>query len=213
MFGLTWLTPIVSSDTYRDNYGTAIICAISIVDIIFNILLFGLFLKRIYLVIQNKDEILAHQLLQIDKKRSIIDENDLESIEQLGSMNEMFLHRSTTEENEVINIVSKILCLTIISEIFQHIWYLMLILTIVAVERSDYSFKQWIFLRLVRSVTIVSNSFALYLSFVFNQRKYNCCCMVCHNGIKNCCIQQINKYRNQSATNLELLNQVGYNKI
>ena len=192
---LTWL--VSDHQIYSENdivlYGTIVIAAVAVVDIIFNIFLLVLFVKRFFLVMQNMDELLMHELSNIKEESSKIDENDLESIEKLGNMNQMFLQRSKTEQNEVIDIMVKILCLTITSEIFQHVFYFVLIFTNIFVDNDDYDFRQWIFLRTVRSVAIVTNSFALYFTFIYTQEQYNWCCMLCHRGIKKFFIKRIKK--------------------
>ena len=162
------------------------------IDILMNFVLLYLFLKRLYRMILHLDE--SFQTLMDDMEQIRMDSmddtishpnNSSHSVESNQIMQNV--KRNTMEQTEIVDMMAKISLLTIISEIFVHIWLTMVIIDI-NLKLYNYSWTYIVISSMMIDVGVFFNSFVLYATFPFNDSHYMKFCRICHNCLKGCCV-------------------------
>ena len=194
-----------------------IFMVIIIFDFIINVIILRIFLKKLYRMIKNLDNLFEALIIQSMEKtssHSMLSNNDVDynyndnhnydkkneiemiELQRFESSREKLID-NREEQNDMIELMTKISILTIFSQIFQHTWYWMYAVYLFGF--SDYSWysndikgkiggRLSMMIRIIRAFAIMFDCLALYLTFAFNNKIYKKCCTICHSSTKNCCI-------------------------
>lgn len=99
------------------------------------------------------------------------------------------MEQNQTTQVEVVDMMTKISLLTIVTEIMWHSYGALLIYQntkYYGLRETDYSHILNICINLVLSMLVCCDCFVLYFTFVFNQSQYFRCCGPCHKCLKSC---------------------------
>lgn len=134
--------------------------------------------------------------LEADSHSQITDANSSLTSNATVSESAMMhqLNRNKNEQNELIDLMSRILLLTIISILVEQVFTIMAAYNVYRLVVNDdtksYSIDvgYWF-----REFEAVWNCLVLYFTFIFNENEYYCLCKVFHACLKNACIESIKK--------------------
>ena len=170
------------------------------VDISFNLILLYMLLKRLYRMIVRLDDSFEKLIVNVEQIR--MDTIDA-TVEQSQSESELMMeeNRNRMEKNrinqtEIVNMMAKVSLLTIISLIFMNMYFAGVIYALFAFENQtnqDLISVYDLVLRIEFIIGLCWNCFTLYATFPFNDKQYIKCCILCHKGLKNCCVVCVTK--------------------
>ena len=120
-------------------------------------------------------------------------DNDTNSTETETVTSEV--KRNKHEQNDIVDLMTKISLLTIFCVIFAQFWNVSALYTEYNEAQnnpSSFWYSQHVVLCFsFRAMEGVVNSIGLHFTFVFNHDMYMGCCVLCHNCLKNACMKCI----------------------
>ena len=103
------------------------------------------------------------------------------------------LHRNENEQKIILNFMTKLSILTIISVIFAQCFPIAVLITDIDVATHKHLSDTMLYNKLVitcwilRAIEAVINCLVLYFTFIFNEKQYNRYFGLCHECLRSCC--------------------------
>ena len=210
-FDLLFLCSYKTPRVTRPSDAGIIFIIVLCIDIALNITILYVFLKRLYQMIldldasfdtlirkfnmHEADNVSPPLQLQLQLQSDLICNDEIEIRDKMEKIR--------MQESEVVNIMAKISLLTIVSEIFINIYFIMIASVYLddALKNFDWTgtYQYWIMEQFAWITGVCINCFTLYATFVFNDDHYMKCCRCCHKRLKKCCVRcvtgQVFRYR------------------
>ena len=203
-FGVS-LVLCIYSESSRLAVGIFYIIVLCI-DIVLNITILYVFLKRLHRKIRDLDKSLDNYK---DKNYNVSGNKDNPLQSDLICNNDVEMRynmgKIRMQATEVVDIMAKISLLTIVSEIFINICFIMSVYLYIHEANEHSTWKEGheyayvIMEEFILITGVCINCFTLYAAFVFNDDHYRKCCSCCHKSLKKCCVMcvtgQVCRYR------------------
>lgn len=188
------------------------------VDFVLNVTLLYVFLNKLHAMIQELDESFEQLLDDLNQvtQAGNVDCNDMNAnykkltsesnesdLETIGTE----IDRNKIEQKEIVNWMAKYVVLTIVSQLFQQIWYLVMIARYFGFINNNLSDGTLILLDYICGcLSLTVNCVVMYFTFIFNEKQYYkcCCCRNCHKCIQLICIHCIKKNNIERRTKKEV---------
>lgn len=167
-------------------------------DILFNVVVLYMFLHRLYRMILNLDESLQQLLLQM-QRTSLMNANknydDMHDEESKAAMIHVQLQDKVAGNRkyqmEIVDMMTKISLLTMISQVLFHIWDIMFIVTHAMGFGSNCPLL--LIIAVIRGIGMFFNAFASHSVLVYNNNHYVKCCEIPHGLLNKCCVLYVVK--------------------
>ena len=161
-------------------------------DLIINITLLYLFLKKLYIIIFNLD--MTSDIGYGGYENDVPDSPEIVSY-NLSSFDETSNYELDEKQTNIVRLMTKTTLLTMVAAFFAQIWNVFAGVVEYRFATNELSQAELNSLAVVglniRDIEGVINCTVLYLMFTFNLNQYNACCGKCHASLYNNCLDQV----------------------
>ena len=187
------------SNFITNSDGTRLILSVIVLitnDLLINGILLYMFLNKLYYQVYYLEESLQENRLVTGRIKTLAQSNiDTMSLTGREEMSSDLLNRTQNEQEEIVDLMTKISLLTILCVIFAQFWNVAALYTdynLAERNISDLWYSEHVILCVsFRSIEAVANGIGLHFTFFFNNSIYLKCCGNCHDCLKNACIKCI----------------------